>query len=643
YDPAGNKTSYTDPDGNVTTYAYDTAEQLITQTAPGGLVTRYAYDGAGRVGVLTKPDGTTITSAYDADGRLLSATPTTGTPASYTYDSLGHRATMTDETGTTSYHYNANGQPTSVTNGANQTVTYGYDNAGRNTTLGYPGSKTVTYTYDADARMTSLTDWSNHKTTFSWTADSQLSKQTDPNKIVSTTSYNKNDLITGINLVNSTAPTISIASYAYGYDAGSQLTSTTIADPLHTTSGGATTTYGYDLRGQITTVSTGGSYVSTPAGFLADTPNGSVRTSNAAQQLESAANPTSASGTSYSYDANGNRSAQTHTLNGDPTSSTSFTYDWSSNLTSAGSVTYTADSDRLRETRTDSNGTKQWLWNTASDQPELLSDGIHQYLYGPSLTPVAQIDSNGTIQYLHGDNIGSVRLVTNASGSITSIADYDAYGDSTWSGAPASFGFAGEWADPATGFIYLRARDYDPATEQFLQVDPAINQTHQPYAYAANSPLASVDPTGLCVGIDGTPQDRICTWNDYFWDSLGPNILAQFKIANAGFSAGSTFGVGLLTNNDEACYGGNAEFWVEYGLGALVSAAGILATGGGSLEALGARGGAGVIEDEVAGADVGTASMSNAADGGMAGVRATGRAGEEMSGIVKNTDRIPSM
>ena len=32
--------------------------------------------------------------------------------------------------------------------------------------------------------------------------------------------------------------------------------------------------------------------------------------------------------------------------------------------------------------------------------------------------------------------------------------------------------YAGQYTDPATGLQYLRARYYDPATQQFLTVDP---------------------------------------------------------------------------------------------------------------------------------------------------------------------------
>jgi hypothetical protein len=135
-----------------------------------------------------------------------------------------------------------------------------------------------------------------------------------------------------------------------------------------------------------------------------------------------------------------------------------------------------------------------------------------------------------------------------------------------------------------------------------------VDTTHQPYAYIGNNPLESVDPTGLCVGMDGTPQDRTCNYLDFFYGDLGSSIAQQFQVANAGFSAGSTFGVGLLTNNDANCYGSNPEFWVEYGLGTIVGLAGVVATAGTSLSV-----GGGLGEAEVAAS--GGARFVTAADG----------------------------
>jgi RHS repeat-associated protein len=143
--------------------------------------------------------------------------------------------------------------------------------------------------------------------------------------------------------------------------------------------------------------------------------------------------------------------------------------------------------------------------------------------------PIAQVDdSTGGIQYLHEDLLGSVRLITNASGTVVSTSEYDPYGVRTGhsGGSDSAIGYSGNWTDSATGLVYLRARDYDPRTAQFLTIDPAVDSTNQPYAYVANDPLSMTDPTGLCIGLDGTPQDRPCTENDFYWAGL-PGELDQ--------------------------------------------------------------------------------------------------------------------
>ncbi len=45
-------------------------------------------------------------------------------------------------------------------------------------------------------------------------------------------------------------------------------------------------------------------------------------------------------------------------------------------------------------------------------------------------------------------------------------------------------------------------RYYDPATGQFLSVDPDVQQTLQAYLYASDDPVNGIDPSGLwCWGL----------------------------------------------------------------------------------------------------------------------------------------------
>jgi hypothetical protein len=47
--------------------------------------------------------------------------------------------------------------------------------------------------------------------------------------------------------------------------------------------------------------------------------------------------------------------------------------------------------------------------------------------------------------------------------------------------------------------LSLVGRYYDPATGQFLSVDPEVDETEQPYAYTEDDPVNGVDPLGLCT------------------------------------------------------------------------------------------------------------------------------------------------
>lgn len=129
-------------------------------------------------------------------------------------------------------------------------------------------------------------------------------------------------------------------------------------------------------------------------------------------------------------------------------------------------------------------------------------DSTYAFIFGPDGTPLEQVNlSSQAVSYLVSDSLGSVRGVVAASGSLQASTSYDAWGNPVASGGLASYtplGFAGGYTDPS-GLIYLLSRYYDPSTGQFLSVDPAVDQTLQPYAYAADDPANESDPTGAMV------------------------------------------------------------------------------------------------------------------------------------------------
>ena len=302
-----------------------------------------------------------------------------------------------------------------------------------------------------------------------------------------------------------------MATNSYGYDDAGDVTSDSTTDPIGTT----THSYAYTANSQLTTVTQGGTstaYGVTPAGELTADTNGNTLAYNSKQELTSLT-PTSGPATSYGYDDNGSRTSGTIAAHDSiPAATTAYGFDAEQNLATvilpgatSASVAYTSNGDGLRQTRTTSAGTTGFTWDVSGGLPLLLDDGTHTYLYGPSSAPVAQIDdSTGAAQYLHGDLVGSTRLITDSTGTVVGTTEYDPYGNRTahTGTADSAIGYSGNWTDPITGLVYMRARDYDPGTAQFLTVDPLVDSTRQPYAYVANNPLDNSDSTGLCGGLN---------------------------------------------------------------------------------------------------------------------------------------------
>ncbi len=84
------------------------------------------------------------------------------------------------------------------------------------------------------------------------------------------------------------------------------------------------------------------------------------------------------------------------------------------------------------------------------------------------------------------------------------------------------FGHTGEQHDAETGFVYLRARHYDPATGRFLQPDSYPGTLADPasqhrYGYAGNNPALLTDPSGHDPwGRDRGEEEQaraICEWD----------------------------------------------------------------------------------------------------------------------------------
>jgi RHS repeat-associated protein len=138
------------------------------------------------------------------------------------------------------------------------------------------------------------------------------------------------------------------------------------------------------------------------------------------------------------------------------------------------------------------------------------------YVYGNLLfggtAPIEQITTpasgGATVRYLVSNQTG-VQGVYSSSGALQELALYSLYGIQTiMSGTKVTpFGYQGSYTD-STGLIYLISRYFDPATDQFLSIDPDIANTDQPYVYAGDNPLNSCDPLGEDPALKGPASEN---------------------------------------------------------------------------------------------------------------------------------------
>ena len=246
---------------------------------------------------------------------------------------------------------------------------------------------------------------------------------------------------------------------------------------------GSARSYGFDASSNLTTLPAGGTGSYDKNGELTSALGGTT--------------------TNYTYNADGQRV----TAKQGSTTTASGTWNGAAELTaysnaSAGMTAATYDGDGLRGTAAYAAGTQQFVWNNVSTLPQITMDSSNAYIYTFGTAPVEQVSlATGAVTYLVTDALGSVRGVVNSSGSLTATTSYDVWGNPQTSGGLTTttpFGFAGGYTD-ADGLVYLIARYYDPATGQFISVDPLVDTTVEPYAYADENPVSLTDPTGTAI------------------------------------------------------------------------------------------------------------------------------------------------
>lgn len=201
---------------------------------------------------------------------------------------------------------------------------------------------------------------------------------------------------------------------------------------------------------------------------------------------------------------------------------------------------YTADNERVGAL---SNGV--WTWSirdveghvmrqfqSSSFAPAQQWGWREDYAYaGSHLLAAGRPSSVGGLVHFHLDQLGSPRLITNATGGALAEHDYMAFGTEVTSvqqekllgySREEPMKFTGHERDPnlaATGentnyADYMHARYYKSVLGRFLSVDPMHGDLRRPqgwnrYAYVRNNPLIYTDPSGMqtaVIGMNPTPS-----------------------------------------------------------------------------------------------------------------------------------------
>jgi RHS repeat-associated protein len=489
YDHYGNVLSKTDELGHITSYTYDSNQNLLSvsqQANSGYATTSYTYNSFGEPLTVTDPLGNVTTNTYDTHGNLLTVTTpapnsnTAGSVTQFVYNSLGEMTQITDPRGRltkiaytsvglistitdaqnniTTYAYDTEGDRTSVTDAMNNQTTFAYDSGSRLLTITYPGNVTTTFTYDYRGRRTSVTDQNGKKTTYAYDDADRLTSVTDPNNHLTTYTYDTENNLRSIEDANNNTTSFGYDAYGrviqttfpsthyeqYGYDAANNLTSKTDRN-------GQTIGYVYDDLSRMTQKnypnSTNVEYVYDLVGKLQQVtdPTGTYGFAydNMGRLVGTTTQYTFVTGTytnAYTYDANSNRASMTDPQGG----VTSYAYDTLNRLSTltppsaftSGSFGFAYDALNRRTQMTRPNGvTTNYTYNNLS---QLLSV-LHQvgtstidgatYTVDPAGNRTAKTDNyaNVTSSYTY-DPLYELTQVTQATNTTESYS-YDPVGN----------------------------------------------------------------------------------------------------------------------------------------------------------------------------------------------------------------------
>ena len=490
------------------------------------------FDEYGQLTSVTDASGTTTSCEYNILGQLTKLIYATGESVAFTYDASGNVVSMHDSSGWQFYEYDLLERLVSVTvskdsviDAADQTIRYEYDLADQLTKITYPSGLFVSYTYDTAGRLSTVKDTSG-TTIYAYDSTTGLvSSVTRPNGTRTQYTFDANFVLTTIRH-EKTANSSLIEQISYQFDAAGRATKITFETP------GAVRAeaYSYTEYGNLEKVvySENDAVINETTDRVVAYEYNSVGSRTKMTDKPAGGNMSSAAITLYVYGA-GNRLLKTTDSAGNTLSE--YFYDACGNLvmetTDGKTIQYYYNAQGLMSAYTDGENFVQYEYDGAGRRIAKIVNGERtDYVVDPSaaIYQVLEEYENGvkSASYTYGserisatptgaaadyyltDHLGSIRAVSNATGTTKGYVTYDAFGkilaDPAALVSSGGFGYTGEQFDAETGQMYLRARYYAPALGRFTQKDPlGFVDSFDTFVYCANDPINMIDPCGMGV------------------------------------------------------------------------------------------------------------------------------------------------
>jgi RHS repeat-associated protein len=462
YNDLGQVQQVTDRNAQITTYGYDVDGLLTKETRPGNDVVNLTYDPLGHL-IETDNASSHVDRSYDDASRLVSETTCANTGASAT--ACTSAAAGNQPTVGVSYSYFPDSQLKSVTSSD-------------------PATPAVQYTYDNFGRLASIKTGSQAPFTFSYDALGRLSTLSRPNGITDSLRY---DASGGLTNRDASLNGTTVARFDYSIEPST-------GRRLSMTDNAGTSNYAYYDNGTLQSAShPAGTGVANEA--YTDDAAGNRSSVGRASTYDTANRLQSDGSNSYAFDAEGNLTSKTPTTGG---TGTTYTWNASHQLTKIAypdgtSSSYRYDPFGRRIAAVDKGQETRFVYDGVDVKADYNSANQLQTSY---LSHLESTTSAGQPSFYLEDGLGSVRALSDSSGTITGTYSYNSFGvPSATNPSQSRHTFGGHQYDSASGLYDAGARYYDPTAGRFISEDPVASANA--YPFAGNDPINQVDVYGM--------------------------------------------------------------------------------------------------------------------------------------------------